>query len=97
MAVIGALSIGSANAMPSSSSPAQLTAKAAFQSATLQHIDHRPGHYGRPNKGKRYGKHRFRPGSRHAHAPRGWHRHDRRPSYWQTRGCVVVGPVWFCP
>lgn len=41
--------------------------------------------------------HGFRPGSRHAHAPKGWHRHSRRPSYWQTRGCVVVGPVWFCP
>jgi hypothetical protein len=29
--------------------------------------------------------------------PRGWHRHHRRPWDWRTRGCVMFGPVWFCP
>jgi hypothetical protein len=56
-----------------------------------------------PKKGPKFDNdhrgpgHGFRPGSRHSHAPKGWHRHSKRPSYWQTRGCVVVGPVWFCP
>lgn len=39
----------------------------------------------------------YRAGSRHAHAPRGWRRYDRRPGDWRTRGCVIVGPLWFCP
>jgi hypothetical protein len=42
-------------------------------------------------------KQMYVPGSRHAHAPRGWHRYGSRPGDWRTRGCVVVGPVWFCP
>jgi hypothetical protein len=29
--------------------------------------------------------------------PRGWHRYHRRPWDWRTRGCVMFGPVWFCP
>lgn len=55
--------------------------------------------YNKYNKGKNYGGFRqgYRAGSRHAHAPKGWHRHSYRPSYWQTRGCIMVGPVWFCP
>lgn len=40
---------------------------------------------------------RYRAGQRYRSAPRGWRRYDRRPSYWRTRGCVIVGPVWFCP
>lgn len=27
----------------------------------------------------------------------GWHRHSHRPYNWRGRGCVTVGPVWFCP
>ena len=39
----------------------------------------------------------YRAGSRHAHAPRGWRRYDRRPWDWRRRGCIIVGPIWFCP
>ena len=39
----------------------------------------------------------FHAGSRHRNAPRGWRRYDRRPGDWRTRGCIIVGPVWFCP
>ena len=28
---------------------------------------------------------------------RGWHRYGARPWNWRARGCVIVGPVWFCP
>jgi hypothetical protein len=28
---------------------------------------------------------------------RGWHRYHSRPWNWRSRGCAVVGPVWFCP
>jgi hypothetical protein len=40
---------------------------------------------------------RYTPGRRYRSAPHGWHRYDRRPGDWRHRGCVLVGPVWFCP
>lgn len=40
---------------------------------------------------------RYRAGHRYSSAPRGWHRHGSRPRDWNRRGCVMVGPVWFCP
>lgn len=40
---------------------------------------------------------RYRPGYRYRSAPRGWHRYHARPRDWRSRGCVIVGPVWFCP
>ncbi len=40
---------------------------------------------------------RYRPGRHYGHAPRGWHRYHDRPRDWRTRGCIVVGPLWFCP
>lgn len=41
-----------------------------------------------------------RHGHRHRHyrgAPRGWRRYSYRPYDWRDRGCIIVGPVWFCP
>lgn len=40
---------------------------------------------------------RYRAGYRYRSAPAGWRRYDARPYDWQTRGCVIVGPIWFCP
>jgi Ni/Co efflux regulator RcnB len=45
----------------------------------------------------RHQNRRYRPGHHYRSAPHGWHRYHRRPRDWQTRGCIVVGPVWFCP
>ena len=54
-----------------------------------------------PKKGashaKRGHKHHFKPGHKYKKAPKGWRRHGKRPSDWQRRGCIIVGPVWFCP
>ena len=44
---------------------------------------HRPPHYV--------------PGHRYHAPPRGWHGYHARPRDWRTRGCILVGPVWFCP
>lgn len=30
-------------------------------------------------------------------AYRGWNRYYDRPYRWRSRGCVAVGPIWFCP
>ncbi|MCW5693196.1 MAG: hypothetical protein KIT48_12615 [Pseudolabrys sp.] len=40
---------------------------------------------------------RYRAGHRYRSAPRGWHRYHARPRDWNRRGCILVGPVWFCP
>ena len=45
----------------------------------------------------RYHRHGYRSGRHYSHAPRGWHRHHYRPHDWRTRGCITVGPIWFCP
>lgn len=33
----------------------------------------------------------------HRGPPPGWHRYHRRPHDWRTRGCLEIGPLWFCP
>lgn len=33
----------------------------------------------------------------YGHPPRGWNRYDRRPWGWKRRGCLSIGPVWYCP
>lgn len=40
---------------------------------------------------------KYRPGYRYRNAPPNWRRYDSRPGNWRTRGCVIVGPIWFCP
>lgn len=42
-------------------------------------------------------KHRWVAGRRYDRSPPGWRRHAKRPPDWSRRGCVIVGPVWFCP
>lgn len=39
----------------------------------------------------------YRAGHRYRSAPHGWHRYHARPRDWQRRGCIIVGPMWFCP
>lgn len=39
----------------------------------------------------------YRSGHRYDHAPHGYRRYGHRPYDWRTRGCIMVGPVWFCP
>jgi hypothetical protein len=63
------------------------------------------GHYGGKHYGgKHYNKHynyKYR-GPKHYgryyHGGRYWgRRYYYRPYNWQALGCVVVGPVWYCP
>jgi hypothetical protein len=51
------------------------------------------GHSGRSYRGHSH----YVPGRRYRSAPHGWHRYSRRPGNWRTRGCILVGPIWFCP
>jgi hypothetical protein len=52
----------------------------------------------------RHGRHFYRPHYRHHrhyyrghNRYRGWHRYHHRPRHWRSLGCVVVGPIWYCP
>jgi hypothetical protein len=47
------------------------------------------------DRGRHHGRqHHWR---RHHGPPPGWRRYDARPWDWRTRGCAMIGPVWFCP
>ena len=45
---------------------------------------------------RRHDRREYRHWRRH-HAPPGWRRYSTRPWNYRTRGCVMFGPVWFCP
>ena len=46
---------------------------------------------------RNYRRQHYTPGHRYRAAPRGWHRYRARPRDWNRRGCILVGPLWFCP
>ena len=56
-------------------------------------------HYGgHKNYNKHYNKHYNYKHGRYYHGGRYWgRRYYSRPYNWQALGCVVVGPVWYCP
>ena len=29
--------------------------------------------------------------------PYGWHSYNSRPYGWANRGCIIAGPLWYCP
>ena len=69
----------------------------------IQHRDHRRGpppharRKGPPPHMHRPPPPRYTPGRRYHSAPPGWRRYGARPGDWRMRGCVMVGPMWFCP
>jgi Ni/Co efflux regulator RcnB len=80
-------------------SPAQAAAvnpaagiAAAPDNALIQVQDRsrRDGRRGRDYRGRRD----FRRGYRRP--PRGYRSYRRRPSDWRRRGCIVIGPLWYC-
>jgi len=82
----GLIVSGFALAAPASAAPANaLSAVSAPPSLTL--VQYEPHH----------DRHHYIPGHRYHSAPHGWHRFDHRPDDWRVRGCVLVGPIWFCP
>ncbi len=76
--------------------PAGSAAVSAGAMPAIQLVDHRgprrPSHAHRPAP-----RPHFRPGGRYRSAPHGWRSYRTRPGDWRTRGCVLVGPLWFCP
>ncbi|MGF1651102.1 MAG: hypothetical protein ACFCUN_11700 [Hyphomicrobiaceae bacterium] len=46
---------------------------------------------------RRFDRRRYVPGRRYGRAPANWRRYSSRPRDWRRRGCIIVGPIWFCP
>ncbi len=63
--------------------PEGLTAPTVEQAAYKKNIHHK--------------RNKYRAGGRYNRAPSNWHRFDKRPGDWQHRGCITVGPIWWCP
>jgi uncharacterized protein YfaQ (DUF2300 family) len=95
-AVAIALSLAAFSSLPADAAvaPAQLVKPAA--DAGVVKVQNRDGIRRKEIRRRSFNR-GYRAGSRHAHPPRGWRRYDRRPGDWRTRGCVIVGPLWFCP
>jgi Ni/Co efflux regulator RcnB len=88
---------GPAHAVPLAAPSALLDA--AAQHDVTEQVRHQRWH-ATNRSGVRRGHrapHRYKPGSRLREAPRGYRRYNARPRDWDRRGCVVVGPFWFCP
>jgi hypothetical protein len=63
--------------------------------ATVQ-VEDRDRHRDRRGVRRQGRDHRFTAGRRYDRAPSHYRRHAYRPHNWQSRGCILVGPVWFC-
>lgn len=90
-----ALSVSAVSAMPTAAG--RVADGARSTSAATSEVQ--PAQYrGNRNWNKRYHRNRHM----HRHDRRynrysGWNRYNSRPYSWRSRGCVAVGPIWFCP
>lgn len=81
-----------AAAVPMSSASAMTATKpgvVASTSTVVYKTDYRKKSY-------RKGRH-YTPGGHYKRAPSNWHRYHKRPGNWRSRGCITVGPIWWCP
>lgn len=79
-----AVTASSASALPVAK-PGQTGAE---KTTMTEQVQYRKKHYGKRNNW-RGNDHRY---DRY----RGWHRYHSRPHNWRSRGCVAIGPIWFC-
>ncbi len=94
-AVLSLMTATSASAMTSGSALPQLK---PMTSELVQTVADYPRHRGNFRDDRRDRRnYRYVPGRRYSHAPAHWRRYHSRPREWRTWGCVLVGPVWFCP
>ncbi|WP_083567606.1 hypothetical protein [Hyphomicrobium sp. CS1GBMeth3] len=95
-ALLGLVGVTPASAAPSA--PTGIKAALALETGVVDQAQYRNDKRRAYRKGYRKGhRHGYRAGHRYNRAPAGWRRYSARPYGWQTRGCIVVGPVWFCP
>jgi hypothetical protein len=103
-AVAGAFIVAGASA-PSHAIPASSPATAITdtRSDLIQVRNHKnrkwKNRHGRNWKRGHHWNRRHWHGRRHWSGPRyhGWRRYHARPWNWRSRGCILAGPIWFCP
>lgn len=75
------------------------TALPPLDSTDVIQVGHYHGggkHYNKHYNYKHYNYHHG--GGKYYYRNRYWgHRYNYRPYNWQALGCIVVGPVWYCP
>lgn len=49
------------------------------------------------NRNRGYNRRNFSGNRGYRRAPRGWNRYSSRPRNYRSRGCIIIGPVWYCP
>lgn len=93
LAAISLMAVSSAWALPA----APATNNVQIESNRIE-VQHRDGHFHRSARPDRSMHHRRHMGHRHSYRGRHYsHRYHSRPHGWSRRGCVMAGPVWFCP
>ncbi len=96
-ATVSLLAVSAAWALPVSPTAKlpELTSSDVIQVGNKNYNKHYNKHYNyhhNYNYNKKYYKGRYHYGGRY------WgHRYYARPYNWQALGCIVVGPVWYCP
>lgn len=89
-----AMSASAASAMPAAARHGADVSRAGV-AANVEQAQYR--HHKRGWKHRRHMHRNFDWNDRRYRSYRGWNRYYDRPYRWRARGCVAVGPIWFCP
>ncbi|HVZ03786.1 hypothetical protein [Hyphomicrobium sp.] len=83
-----------AAAAPLSSASAMTVSKPQAVATTSSAVVHKADY---KRKKYRHKRQHYKAGGRYNKAPAHWHRYNKRPRDWSRRGCIIVGPIWWCP
>ncbi len=87
----GAMATTSASAAPTSSRAAIAGQTSGIE--LVQYKRDRGFKQRKFNRNRHYDGRHYRGRDRY----RGWNRYRHRPHGWRERGCVILGPIWYCP
>jgi hypothetical protein len=92
-----AATASAASAMPAAQAGHAGEAVRGYSSTAVEHVDYKDRRRMMHKRDRHMGnRHRHWDDNRYSQY-RGWHRYGSRPLGWRNRGCVAVGPIWFCP
>ncbi len=94
--LLSAVVLAPANALPGKSGPAAQVAPMQSNIADRDRDFDRRDRFGDRDfryRGDRY----YGRGYARRGPPPGWRRFGYQPRDWRTRGCLEIGPAWFCP
>lgn len=92
-AMVLILAVTPVSAGPASSSLLQLKSVMPADTMQAQDLDGNRDRRGERHRGR---DHNYTAGRRYDRAPSHYRRHAYRPRDWESRGCILVGPAWFC-